>query len=230
MVDFPTSLMQVRGRIVAAERKFKRVPNSVQLVAVSKTRTVSEIREVFAAGQVCFAENYLQEAMDKRAGLSDLPINWHFIGAIQSNKVSAIAQYFDWVHSVDRVKVLRKLNDLRCVEKAPLNICLQINVSGEQSKSGATMEALLPLVETCACLPRIRLRGLMVMPKLVTDFASQKDQFEVLRQLFIALQPEHGLDTLSMGTSRDLEAAVAAGATMVRVGSAIFGERHYDNL
>lgn len=231
MANFSASLMQVQQRIAAAERQFKRVTGSVKLLAVSKTRSVSEIREVFVAGQACFAENYVQEAMDKRDALNDLSISWHFIGAIQSNKVSVIAEYFNWVHSVDRLKVLRKLSALRSVEKAPLNVCLQVNVSGEQSKGGATVEALLPLVEACAGLPKIRLRGLMAMPKLVADFACQQTQFEVLRQLFVELQADYpDLDTLSMGTSHDLEAAVSAGATMVRVGSAIFGARHYDNV
>lgn len=231
MLDCSAMLSQVNQRIFAAEQKFKRVPNSVKLLAVSKTRSVSEIREVFLAGQVSFAENYVQEAMAKREELNDLLIDWHFIGAIQSNKISVIAEYFDWVHSVDRLKVLHKLNALRSLEKTPLNICLQVNVSGEQSKSGATIKALLPMLEACACLPQIRLRGLMVMPKLVMDFAGQQVQFAVLRELFLEFQHDfHGLDTLSMGTSGDLEAAISVGSTMVRVGSAIFGARHYDKV
>lgn len=196
------------------------------LLAVSKGQPDSAIRRAFAAGQVQFAESYVQEALAKMALLKDLPIVWHFIGPIQSNKTAQIAQHFDWVHSVDRVKIAERLASARPENISPLNVCVQVNVSGEASKSGVGPGELPAITEAVSALPGLRLRGLMAIPEPTLDFATQRAAFHVVQALFEGLHTQgYDLDTLSMGMSGDLEAAIAEGATIVRVGTAIFGPR-----
>lgn len=216
----------VLQRVRLAEEKYQRESHGCALLAVSKTRPAEDLRQAFELGLHAFGENYVQEALDKIQALRDLAIQWHFIGPIQSNKTRAIAEHFDWVHSVERIKIARRLNDQRPAELPPLEICLQVNISGEQSKSGAAPEALDELVAEVQTLPRLRLRGLMAIPAASDDFEQQRQAFARLRQLLEKLR-EHApqLDTLSMGMSGDLEAAIAEGATLVRVGTDIFGPR-----
>ncbi|MDR6233736.1 YggS family pyridoxal phosphate-dependent enzyme [Pseudomonas oryzihabitans] len=215
----------VLERIAAASRTAGRDPATVGLLAVSKTKPAAALREAAAAGLRDFGENYLQEALDKQATLADLPLVWHFIGPIQSNKTRAIASHFDWVHSVDRLKIAQRLAEQRPAERGPLNICLQVNVSGEASKSGCHPDELPALATAVSQLPNLRLRGLMAIPEPTDDPASQRAAFARLRTLSEALNLD--LDTLSMGMSQDLEAAIAEGATWVRIGTALFGARDY---
>lgn len=215
----------VLERIAAASRTAGRDPATVGLLAVSKTKPAAALREAAAAGLSDFGENYLQEALDKQATLADLPLVWHFIGPIQSNKTRAIASHFDWVHSVDRLKIAQRLAEQRPAERGPLNICLQVNVSGEASKSGCHPDELPALATAVSQLPNLRLRGLMAIPEPTDDPASQRAAFARLRALSEALNLD--LDTLSMGMSQDLEAAIAEGATWVRIGTALFGARDY---
>jgi len=219
-------LQVVRERIAAAARAAGREPGDIALLAVSKTFAANAVRAAHAAGQRDFGENYVQEAMEKIAALSDLPLCWHFIGPIQRNKTRAIAEHFDWVHSVDRVKIAQRLAESRPAGRELLDVCLQVNLSGEQSKSGVTPEGVRPLAEAVRTLPRLRLRGLMAIPEPGGDLSLQRRRFAGLRLLLEQLNTAgFGLDTLSMGMSQDLEAAVLEGATIVRVGTAIFGER-----
>ena len=215
----------VLERIAAASRTAGRDPATVGLLAVSKTKPAAALREAAGAGLRDFGENYLQEALDKQLKLADLPLVWHFIGPIQSNKTRAIASHFDWVHSVDRLKIAQRLAEQRPPERGPLNICLQVNVSGEASKSGCHPDELPALATAVSQLPNLRLRGLMAIPEPTDDPASQQAAFARLRTLSEALNL--GLDTLSMGMSQDLEAAIAEGATWVRIGTALFGARDY---
>ncbi|MBF8645529.1 MULTISPECIES: YggS family pyridoxal phosphate-dependent enzyme [Pseudomonas] len=225
MSTLADNLSAISARIASAAQAAGRDPASVQLLAVSKTKPASAIREIHAAGVCDFGENYLQEALTKQQALSDLPLIWHFIGPIQSNKTKAIAEHFDWVHSVDRLKIAQRLSEQRPAGLAPLNICLQVNVSGEDSKSGCAPADLPTLAKTVAALPNLRLRGLMAIPEPTDDRAAQEAAFATLRQLQEGLGL--GLDTLSMGMSHDLEAAIAQGATWVRIGTALFGARDY---
>ena len=206
-----------------------REPGDIQLLAVSKTRTPDEIRAAAAAGLSAFGENYLQEALDKIDALSDLAIDWHFIGPIQSNKTRPVAEHFAWVHTVDRLKIARRLSDQRPGHLPPLNICLQVNIDGEASKSGAAPDELKELALAVAQLPNIRLRGLMAIPAPSDDSEAQRQPFFRLRQLLDTLRAGApalaDLDTLSMGMSADMAAAIAEGATIVRIGTAIFGPR-----
>ncbi len=219
-------LQAVKSRIAAACRTFGRDPRDIVLVAVSKTFAAADIRRAYAAGQRDFGENYVQEALDKMAELAGLELAWHYIGPIQSNKTRAIAARFDWVHSIDRLKVAERLSAQRPADRAPLPVCIQVNVSGEASKSGVAPAALPGLAHALARLPRLQLRGLMAIPEPTPDAALTRRRFERLRELQEALVGDGlDLDTLSMGMSDDLEAAIAAGATMVRVGTAIFGPR-----
>ena len=227
MSTLADSLSAISARIASAAQAVGRDPASVQLLAVSKTKPASAIREIHAAGVHDFGENYLQEALTKQQALSDLPLIWHFIGPIQSNKTKAIAEHFDWVHSVDRLKIAQRLSEQRPAGLAPLNICLQVNVSGEDSKSGCTPADLPALAKAVAALPNLRLRGLMAIPEPTEDRATQEAAFASLRKLQEGLGL--GLDTLSMGMSHDLEAAIAQGATWVRIGTALFGARDYGN-
>ena len=216
----------VRARIAAAARAAGREPGDIALLAVSKTFAAGEVRAAYAAGQREFGENYVQEGMEKIAALSTLPLVWHFIGPVQSNKTRSIAAHFDWVHSVAREKIALRLAQARPQELDPLDICLQVNVSGEASKSGVAPEEVRRLAEAVRILPRLRLRGLMAVPEPSDDIELQRQRFRGLRLLLQQLNAAgFGLDTLSMGMSQDLEAAVVEGATIVRVGTAIFGER-----
>jgi PLP dependent protein len=198
----------------------------VTLLAVSKAQTAEKLREAYEAGQTKFGENYLQEALNKQAELADLNIEWHFIGPIQSNKTQLIAQHFSWVHGVDRLKIAQRLSDARPADLPPLQICLQVNISGEASKSGVPPNALLDLVKVVSTLPRLSLRGLMTIPEPTDDEALQRQQFKQMRDLLNDLNKDgFALNTLSMGMSSDYKAAIEEGATIIRVGSAIFGAR-----
>ena len=225
MSTIEKNIAKVAARIREAAQAVGRDPASVGLLAVSKTKPADAVREAHAAGLRDFGENYLQEALDKQAELSELPLTWHFIGPIQSNKTKSIAEHFDWVHSVDRLKIAQRLSDQRPAELPPLNICLQVNVSGEASKSGCAPEELPQLAQAVAAMPRLRLRGLMCIPAPSEDPAEQRAAFARLRALRDELPLT--LDTLSMGMSQDLEAAIAEGATWVRIGTALFGARDY---
>jgi pyridoxal phosphate enzyme (YggS family) len=212
-------------RINAAAQAAQRDPSSIGLLAVSKTKPAQALREAYEAGLRDFGENYLQEALGKQVELADLPLCWHFIGPIQSNKTRAIAENFAWVHSVDRLKIAQRLSEQRPDNLPPLNICIQVNVSGEASKSGCTPADLPALAEAISALPRLKLRGLMAIPEPTDDTAEQNAAFAAVRDLQAQLKLP--LDTLSMGMSHDLEAAIAQGATWVRIGTALFGARDY---
>ncbi|KAB7624456.1 YggS family pyridoxal phosphate-dependent enzyme [Alkalilimnicola sp. S0819] len=215
-----------RSRLQAAEQRFGRPAGSVTLLAVSKRQPASALRAAHAAGLRRFGENYLSEALGKQAQLRDLDLEWHYIGPIQSNKTKDIALNFDWVHTLDRLKVARRLSEQRPPGRAPLQVCLQVNISGEASKSGCSPRDTLALAHAIAALPRLRLRGLMCIPAPDSDFSRQRAAFARLAALQAHCR-ETGLalDTLSMGMSGDLEAAVAEGCTLVRIGTALFGPR-----
>ena len=226
MTTISNSLQAMRERIARAAVQSGRTPASISLLAVSKTFGPDLIRAALNDGQYAFGESYLQEALPKIAALADLPIEWHFIGPLQSNKTKLIAQTFAWVHGVDRAKIAQRLAEQRGPHLPPLNICLQVNVSGEASKSGVAPSQLTALAREVASLPHIKLRGLMVIPAPTEDVAAQRSAFRRVRMLFEQLNTQgFALDTLSMGMSHDLEAAIEEGATIVRIGSAIFGER-----
>lgn len=198
----------------------------IHILAVSKRQPASAIQAVRATGQIDFGENYLQEALTKMEALTDQDIRWHFIGPLQSNKTRAVTEHFDWVHSLERGKTARRLSEQRPAGLPPLQVCIQVNISGEATKSGVGLNELPRLAETVAALPRLRLRGLMTLPAPADSLAEQRRPFAELRAALEDLNRQgHTLDTLSMGTSADLEAAVAEGATMVRVGTALFGPR-----
>ena len=225
MSTIAANISTLEQRIRTASLAAQRDPASVGLLAVSKTKPSSALREAYAAGLRDFGENYLQEALGKQAELADLPLCWHFIGPIQSNKTRAIAENFAWVHSVDRLKIAQRLSEQRPEGLEPLNICIQVNVSGEASKSGCTPEDLPALAAAISALPRLKLRGLMAIPEPTEDQAEQAAAFAAVRTLQDQLDLPH--DTLSMGMSHDLEAAIAQGATWVRIGTALFGARDY---
>ncbi|MHC8341553.1 YggS family pyridoxal phosphate-dependent enzyme [Pseudomonas sp. HLT2-19-2] len=223
MSTIADNILQVSTRIHAAGVAAKRDEDSIQLLAVSKTKPAEAVREAHAAGIRDFGENYLQEALSKQLELADLPLIWHFIGPIQSNKTRAIAEHFAWVHSVDRLKIAQRLSEQRPGDLPPLNICIQVNVSGEASKSGCTPADLPALANAISELPRIKLRGLMAIPEPTDDRAAQDAAFAAVQRLQASLNLP--LDTLSMGMSHDLESAIAMGATWVRIGTALFGAR-----
>lgn len=225
MSTIAENIAKVGVRIREAAQASQRDCGSIGLLAVSKTKPAAAVREAFAAGAQDFGENYLQEALDKQAELYDLPLTWHFIGPIQSNKTKAIAEHFSWVHSVDRLKIAERLSAQRPAHLSALNICLQVNVSGEASKSGCHPDELPALAQAVTQLPNLRLRGLMTIPEPTDDPIEQRAAFARLRELQQGLNL--GLDTLSMGMSHDLEAAIAEGATWVRIGTALFGARDY---
>ena len=226
MTTVAEGLQGVHARIVAAARAAGRDPAAVRLVAVSKTWAAPALRAAWSAGQRAFGENYVQEALEKMHSLQDLPIEWHFIGPIQSNKTRLIAECFHWVHSVERLKIAQRLNDARPAGTQPLQVCLQVNLDAEASKSGAEPREVEALARAVAQLPRLTLRGLMTIPRPTSDTLQQRAPFRALRELKDRLgEAGIALDTLSMGMSEDLEAAIAEGATMVRVGTAIFGPR-----
>lgn len=223
-MNIANNLHLLNTRLRAAERDARRAPGSVLLLAVSKTKPAEVIAQAYRAGQRHFGENYLQEALAKQQHLGAFDITWHFIGPIQSNKTRLIAQHFAWVHSVDNLKTARRLSEQRPEQLPPLNICLQVNISEEGSKSGIALAELPALVEEVKVLPRLRLRGVMAIPAPIEGFERQREPYRALYQAVNALQ-ERGLDTFSFGMTGDLEAAVAEGSTLVRIGTALFGER-----
>lgn len=226
MTTIRTNLQSVHARIAAACDGAQRPVNEVALLAVSKTFGPEAVREAFAAGQSAFGENYIQEAVEKIALLQDLPLQWHCIGPIQSNKTRLVAVHFDWAHTVDRLKIAERLSQQRPDGLPPLQVCIQVNVDGGGAKSGVAPDDVLALAREVAQMPRLVLRGLMTIPEPAADFAAQKAMHQQARALFDALRADGlALDTLSMGMSADLEAAIAAGSTMVRIGTAIFGGR-----
>ncbi|WP_456415730.1 YggS family pyridoxal phosphate-dependent enzyme [Thiolapillus sp.] len=219
-------LSQVQAQIRSFALSCDRDPTGIRLIAVSKTRPASDIRQAFEAGQSAFAENYLQDALQKIPALQDCNIEWHFIGRIQSNKTRAIAEHFSWVHTLASFKHARRLDEQRPAALPPLNICIQLNLTGEQSKGGIAAAALPSLLEKLAGLPHLHLRGLMTMPPATASAAQQRQVFAQLRRLRDDMNRQgHALDTLSMGMSGDMQAAICEGATMVRIGTAIFGPR-----
>jgi PLP dependent protein len=228
MTTISTNLQAVKRRIIGACSRAGRDPASVTLLAVSKTFSAAMLREAHAAGQQCFGENYVQEALAKQAELADLDLEWHFIGPLQSNKTKPVAEHFAWVHSVERLKIAERLSAQRPAHLPPLNLCVQVNVSGEASKSGCAPDEAPILCRAVAALPNLRLRGLMAIPEPTDDNALARRRFASLRVLRDELNMAGlALDTLSMGMSHDLEEAIMEGATLVRVGTAIFGERSY---
>jgi len=222
------NLQAVMARIREAAKLAGRSPESVRLLAVSKTWPLSSVLAAADAGQQAFGENYVQEGVDKVAATAGRNLEWHFIGPLQSNKSRPVAEHFDWVHSIERLKIAERLSAQRPRHLPPLQVCIQVNVSGEASKSGCAPEAALALCQSVAALPGLQLRGLMAIPEPTDDMAAQRAPFRQLREIFATIRAAGlPLDTLSMGMSHDLEAAVAEGATIVRIGTAIFGERNY---
>ncbi len=218
----------VHRRMAQACSTCQRPATAVSLLAVSKTFGAQAVRTAYQAGQTAFGENYIQEAVEKITALRDLPLQWHCIGPIQSNKTRLVAEHFDWVHTVDRLKIAQRLSAQRPADLPPLQVCIQVNVDGGPTKSGVPPEAALALASAVAGLPHLRLRGLMCIPEPTPDFIAACRVFKRARDLFDTLNKEgFELDTLSMGMSADLEAAIASGSTLVRVGSAIFGQRAY---
>ncbi|MCW5601172.1 YggS family pyridoxal phosphate-dependent enzyme [Nitrosomonas sp.] len=228
MTTIATRLQTVKSRIAEAARDAGRSPDDILLLAASKTNPPEKLREAWEAGQTVFGENYLQEGLIKIRALSDLPIEWHFIGPIQSNKTKPIAENFSWVHSIDREKIATRLSSARPESLPPLQVCVQVNVSGEVTKSGVDPEQAVELAAFVSQLPRLKLRGLMAVPELTSATALQREQFQVMRAIFEELKRDgFDVDTLSMGMSEDMDIAIAEGATIVRVGTAIFGPRRY---
>ena len=223
MATISDNLQVVRERIARAARAAGRDPVSVTLLAVSKSQPVARIEEAHAAGHKAFGENYVQEALEKMDALPGL--EWHLIGPLQSNKTRMAAERFGWVHTLEREKIARRLSEQRPAGLPPLNVLIQVNVSGEATKSGVADEAIAALARAIAPLPRLRLRGLMAVPEPTLDVALQRKRFRTVKAAFENLKDEFGLDTLSMGMSNDMEAAIAEGATLVRIGTAIFGTR-----
>ncbi|KJF80531.1 YggS family pyridoxal phosphate-dependent enzyme [Photobacterium angustum] len=234
MTSIKQNIAEVINQITLATEKCGRAADSVQLLAVSKTKPVEAIEEAIAAGQYAFGENYVQEGVDKVNHFSSHPeknlLVWHFIGPIQSNKTRLVAEYFDWVHSIDRIKTAKRLSDQRPTSMAPLQVLLQVNSSAEATKSGITLAEVPALAAEIAAMPNIELRGLMSIPQPATDYDSQFATFKALADTLEQLKLTYpNVDTLSMGMSGDMEAAIAAGSTIVRIGTAIFGARDYGN-
>jgi len=215
-------LEQIRAQIVKAEQLYHREPGSVKLLAVSKTRSVAEIKLAIEAGQYCFGESYVQEAIEKIKASKGYNLEWHFVGPIQANKTKLIAENFSWVHSVDRIKIAQRLND----QGVNLNVCLQINISQEITKSGVSFDEVTAFAEAIKNLPNLNFRGLMAIPEPTDDFNKQRANFHKLKEVFDRLNSQgYNLDTLSMGMTGDFVAAIAEGTTIVRIGTAIFGQR-----
>ncbi|WP_428608089.1 YggS family pyridoxal phosphate-dependent enzyme [Sedimenticola sp.] len=228
MSPIQTRLEAVQQQIQQAEEKYRRVSGSVQLLAVSKTRPAQDILQAVAAGQRRFGESYIQEALDKIEQLRDSNLEWHFIGRIQGNKTRAIAENFDWVHSIDSLRHIKRLNDQRPTQLPPLKICLQIKIDDEESKAGMSIDDARQLIKQMPSFPRLSLQGLMTLPAPSETVEAQRRPFRLLRQLRDELATETlPLETLSMGMTDDLEAAIAEGSTLVRIGTAIFGPRNY---
>ena len=228
MSAIASNLQAVRARIIKAANAAGRPPEAVELLAVSKTWPVECVIAAARAGQRAFGENYVQEGVDKALATVDLDLTWHFIGPLQSNKTRPVAEHFAWAHSLDRLKIAERLSAQRPPELPPLQVCVQVNVSGEASKSGCSPDEAVALCRAVAALPRLKLRGLMASPQQADDFAAQRAPLRRLREICEQVRAAGlPLDTLSMGMSHDLEAAVAEGATIVRIGTAIFGERNH---
>ncbi|CAI1043806.1 YggS family pyridoxal phosphate-dependent enzyme [Serratia ficaria] len=232
MSTIQQNLQDVRNRIASAARDCARAPEEITLLAVSKTKPVAAIAEAIAAGQRAFGENYVQEGVDKIQHFAASPqaawLEWHFIGPLQSNKSRLVAEHFAWCHTLDRLRIAQRLSDQRPAEMAPLNVLIQINISDEQSKSGIVLDELPALAEAIAALPNLRLRGLMAIPAPEDDYPRQLAVFGRMNDAFLALRQRYPqVDTLSMGMTDDMAAAIAAGSTLVRIGTAIFGARDY---
>lgn len=226
MSNLEDHLINMKKLISFCEKKYGRVPGSVQLLAASKRQPLHKIKEVHLAGQMMFGENYLQEALIKMAQLASLRLEWHFIGAIQSNKAGKIAEHFAWVHGVDSKKIAKRLNDYRPSHLPPLNICIEVNVSDETNKAGVALNEVIDLATYCQTLPALKLRGLMTIPQQTEHVNQQRNAFKQLAHLFKTMQQQgFDMDTLSMGMTDDFEAAIAEGSTMLRIGTGIFGER-----
>jgi len=229
MTSIEHNLQQVRERIAAAAARCGRAPEEITLLAVSKTKPASAVAEAIAAGQQAFGENYVQEGVEKVAELAAHPdLQWHFIGPLQSNKSRLVAENFAWCHTVDRQRIAQRLNDQRPASLPPLNVLIQVNISDENSKSGIMLEALPELAQQIAALPNLRLRGLMAIPAPESEYARQLAVCQQMAAAFHALKQDYpDVDTLSLGMSDDMDAAIAAGSTMVRIGTAVFGARDY---
>ncbi|WP_313572077.1 YggS family pyridoxal phosphate-dependent enzyme [Pantoea piersonii] len=229
MTSIQHNLQQLRQRIRAAATQCGRDPEEVTLLAVSKTKPASAVEEAIAAGQIAFGENYVQEGVEKIAALAAHPqVEWHFIGPLQSNKSRLVAEHFAWCHTVDRLKIAQRLNDQRPASLPPLNVLIQVNISDENSKSGIMLEDLPELAQQVAALPQLRLRGLMAIPAPESDYSRQLAVCQQMADAFRQLKQHYpDVDTLSLGMSDDMEAAIEAGSTMVRIGTAIFGARDY---
>jgi len=229
MTSIQHNLQQLRQRIRAAATQCGRDSEEVTLLAVSKTKPASAVEEAIDAGQLAFGENYVQEGVEKIQALAAHPeVEWHFIGPLQSNKSRLVAEHFAWCHTVDRLKIAQRLNDQRPASLPPLNVLIQVNISDENSKSGIMLEALPELAQQVAALPRLRLRGLMAIPAPESDYARQLAVCQQMAEAFRQLKQHYpDVDTLSLGMSDDMDAAIAAGSTMVRIGTAIFGARDY---
>ena len=226
MTTISANLQAVLARIHAAAQQYGRNPGDISLLAVSKTRPASDVREAAGAGQKAFGENYVQEGVNKRTELDLAGLEWHFIGPLQSNKTRLVAESFDWVHSIDRLKIAERLSEQRPGSRPPLQVCLQVNVSGERTKGGVSIDEVPAMARQLMRLPRLRLRGLMAIPAPTDNFLQQRQAFCRLRERYEQLKKDGlPLDTLSIGMTHDLEAAIAEGATLVRIGTAIFGER-----
>lgn len=227
MTQIIHNLHSIQTRIEQAKQRYHRTHQSVALLAVSKQFPAAQIKLLAHAGQTSFGESYLQEALVKIEQLQEIDLEWHFIGPVQSNKTRAIAKYFQWVHSVDRLKIVQQLNQHRPATLPPLNVCIQVNISADHNKAGSTTAQLPELIDAVMACPRLRLRGLMTIPRQQAEFSQQRANFAALRTLFeqAKLAYHAPLDTLSMGMTGDLEAAIAEGSTMVRVGTGIFGTR-----
>lgn len=226
MSTIPQRLCNILEQIKQAESACRRKPGSVQLLAVSKTKPATDIIDAYQAGQRHFGESYLQEALTKQQALGGYNITWHFIGPIQSNKTRLIASYFAWVHSIDRLKIAQRLSEQRPLHLPPLNICLQVNISNENSKAGTSLVELPHLINEVARLPNLRLRGVMAIPSPQTDYEGQRQPYRKLYQAVAELKSPW-LDTFSFGMTDDLNAAIAEGSTIVRIGTALFGARNY---
>ncbi len=226
MIRVTENLALIRNLLATAATEADRDPDSISLLAVSKKQPLEKIVEAAAAGHRDFGENFVQEGLDKMQASSNADLTWHLIGHLQSNKTRVVAEYFDWVHTIDKLKTAKRLSQQRPAHLSPLNICLQVNIDDEPGKSGVSVNAVRALAVACAELPGIRLRGLMCLPAIREDFAAQCEPFARLRRIQEELQPEGlSLDTLSMGMSGDFRAAIFEGATIVRIGTALFGER-----
>ncbi|OTP89124.1 YggS family pyridoxal phosphate enzyme [Gilliamella apicola] len=226
------NLLNIKNEITEIAKKCERDPNTIQLIAVSKTKPVEQIMEAINAGQLAFGENYVQEGIEKiqyfEKNMPNNDLIWHFIGPLQSNKSKLVAEHFDWMHTIDRFKIAQRLSDQRPNHMAKLNVLIQVNISQEASKSGVKPEEVTDLVKQIVTLPNLNLRGLMAIPEIENDYDKQLNVFTKMQQLLHSLQKDYPfMDTLSMGMSGDMPAAISAGSTMVRIGTAIFGARQY---